>query len=160
MTKRMRGLASALARALRLGRIILPGRRKTERPCRSPCADIAAPPEPANLMYLVAIAWLYVALMMAVAEAVHSQGSVLGAVFTFLLYGLGPVALMMYLLGTPARRKARRRAEAAQTAQAAEQQGNARAATAESSGPLDPDGSGQAPAAAEPGPVAPVREEA
>lgn len=112
-------------------------------------------------MYLVAIAWLYVALMMAVAEAVHSQGSVLGAVFTFLLYGLGPVALMMYLLGTPARRSASRRAEAAQTAQAAEPHGGARAATADSSaGPLDPDGSGQAPAAAEPGPVAPVREEA
>ncbi|WP_367153823.1 hypothetical protein [Methylibium sp.] len=142
------------------GRLSCSALRKTERPCRSPCADIAAVPEPANLMYLVAIAWLYVALMMAVAEAVHSQGSVLGAVFTFLLYGLGPVALMMYLLGTPARRNARRRAEAAQTAQATEQQGNARAATAESSGPLNPDGSGQTPAAAEPGPVAPVREEA
>jgi hypothetical protein len=64
-------------------------------------------------MYLVAIAWLYVALMMSVAEATSTQGSVLGAVFTFLLYGLGPVGLVLYLLGTPARRAARRRAEAA-----------------------------------------------
>jgi NADH:ubiquinone oxidoreductase subunit 6 (subunit J) len=63
-------------------------------------------------MYLVAIGWLYVAVMMALAEAVSSQGSVLGALFTFLLYGLLPVAIVMYLLGTPARRAARRRAEA------------------------------------------------
>lgn len=63
------------------------------------------------MLYLVAITWLYVALMMAVAEAFSSQGTVLGAVFTFLLYGLGPVALLTYLLGTPARRKARRLAE-------------------------------------------------
>ena len=30
-------------------------------------------------MYLVAIAWLYVALMMALAEATSTQGTVLGA---------------------------------------------------------------------------------
>jgi mannose/fructose/N-acetylgalactosamine-specific phosphotransferase system component IID len=50
-------------------------------------------------MYLIAIGWLYVALMMAVAEASASNGSILGAVFTFLLYGLAPTALVMYLLG-------------------------------------------------------------
>ena len=110
-------------------------------------------------MYLVAIGWLYVALMMAVAEAVHSQGSLLGAVFTFVLYGLGPVALMMYLLGTPARRNARRRAEATRARPAVEQQGSARIASVESV-PLDPDGGGQPPAVAEPEPVAPVREKA
>lgn len=66
-------------------------------------------------MYLVAIAWLYVALMMAVAEATSTQGSVLGAVVTFLFYGLGPVSLVMYLLGTPARRRAQRAALARQT---------------------------------------------
>ncbi|QPF72866.1 hypothetical protein G8A07_07925 [Roseateles sp. DAIF2] len=69
-------------------------------------------------MYLVAIGWLYVALMMALAEAVSSQGSVLGAIVTFLFYGLLPVAIVMYLLGTPARRAARRRAEAAEQQQA------------------------------------------
>ena len=64
-------------------------------------------------MYLVAIAWLYVALMMAVAEATHAQGSVLGAVFTFLLYGALPLALVLYLLATPARRARRHAAETA-----------------------------------------------
>lgn len=67
-------------------------------------------------MYLVAIAWLYVALMMAVAEASSTQGSVLGAVVTFLFYGVGPVSLVMYLLGTPARRRARRAALAREQA--------------------------------------------
>jgi hypothetical protein len=57
-------------------------------------------------MYLIAIGWLYVALMMAVAEATNSTGSVLGALFTFLLYGVGPVSLLMYILGTPGRRRA------------------------------------------------------
>lgn len=93
-------------------------------------------------MYLVAIAWLYVALMMAAAEATHSQGSVLGAVFTFLLYGLGPVGLVMYLLGTPARRAARRRAEAAQASVS-----------------LDPNGGGHAPTVAMERAVAAEREE-
>jgi membrane protein implicated in regulation of membrane protease activity len=62
-------------------------------------------------MHLVVIAWLYVALMMAVAEATNSNGTVLGAVFTFLLYGLAPVALVTYLLATPARRRAQREQE-------------------------------------------------
>ncbi|MCY7316301.1 MAG: hypothetical protein LH480_11945 [Rubrivivax sp.] len=56
-------------------------------------------------MYLVAIAWIYVVLMMAVAEAISSQGTVLGAVFTFLLYGLVPLAIVMYIMGTPGRRR-------------------------------------------------------
>jgi hypothetical protein len=58
-------------------------------------------------MYLVAIAWLYVALMMALAEAMHPAGTGLGAVVTFLLYGLAPVSLVMYLLATPLRRRRR-----------------------------------------------------
>ena len=50
-------------------------------------------------MWIVAIAWMYVALMMALAEATSTQGSVLGAIFTFLLYGLLPISIVMYLLG-------------------------------------------------------------
>ena len=65
-------------------------------------------------MYLVVIAWIYVALMMAVAEATSPTGSVLGAVITFVLYGLAPVALVVYLMSTPARRKALRAREQAQ----------------------------------------------
>jgi heme exporter protein D len=52
--------------------------------------------------------------MMAVAEATNTNGTVLGAVFTFLLYGLAPVALVVYLMGTPARRKAIRARETAE----------------------------------------------
>ena len=63
-------------------------------------------------MYLVAIAWMYVALMMAVAEATSSQGSLLGALVTFVLYGVLPVSLLLYLMATPLRRKRRRREEA------------------------------------------------
>jgi hypothetical protein len=67
-------------------------------------------------MYLVAIAWIYVVLMMAVAEAVSPQGSVLGAVVTFVLYGVLPLSLVMYILGTPGRKRARRAAEIAEAA--------------------------------------------
>ena len=68
-------------------------------------------------MYIVPIAWLYVALMMAVAEATNSNGTVLGAIITFLLYGLGPVALVMYLMGSPSRRRAIKAKEAAELAE-------------------------------------------
>lgn len=74
-------------------------------------------------MYLVAIGWLYVAVMMALAEATSSQGSVLGALFTFLLYGLLPIAIVLYIMGAPRRREARQRAEQAQ-APAASAQGD------------------------------------
>ncbi|WP_296507345.1 hypothetical protein [Rhodoferax sp.] len=65
-------------------------------------------------MYIVPIAWIYVALMMSVAEATNTNGSVLGAIFTFVLYGVLPVALMMYFMGTPARKRALRAQEQAQ----------------------------------------------
>lgn len=64
-------------------------------------------------MYLVVIAWIYVALMMAVAEATNTNGTLLGAIITFVLYGLGPVALVVYLMGSPARRKAIKARDAA-----------------------------------------------
>ena len=61
-------------------------------------------------MYLVAIAWIYVVLMMAVAEATNTTGTLLGAIITFVLYGVMPLALVMYLMATPARRAAKREA--------------------------------------------------
>ncbi len=64
-------------------------------------------------MYLVAIAWIYVVLMMSVAEAGSRDGTVLGAAFTFLLYGVGPLAIVLYILGTPARRRRQSEREAA-----------------------------------------------
>jgi len=96
-------------------------------------------------MYIVPLAWLYVALMMAVAEATSSTGTVLGAIITFVLYGLLPVGLVGYVLTAPARAraiKARERAE------------NSAVETAASSNP-QPDAGGKAPA----DPVAPVRKE-
>ena len=60
------------------------------------------------VLNLVAIAWLYVVLMMALAEALAPNGGVLGAVFTFVLYGVLPLALVLYILGRPARRRALR----------------------------------------------------
>ncbi len=68
-------------------------------------------------MWIVAIAWIYVALMMALAEATSPQGTYLGAVITFVFYGVAPTALVMYLLGTPGRRRARLQAEAEAHAQ-------------------------------------------
>jgi len=56
-------------------------------------------------MYLTAIAWIYVVLMMSVAEATSSNGTVLGSLMTFLLYGALPLALVMYVINTPARRR-------------------------------------------------------
>jgi membrane protein implicated in regulation of membrane protease activity len=83
-------------------------------------------------MYLVAIAWIYVVVMMAAAEATSANGSVLGAVITLLLYGALPLSLVMYLLGTPMRRRARLAAEQAQGG-------------TEASITAQPDGAGHAP---------------
>ncbi|HEY5581925.1 MAG TPA: hypothetical protein VIK56_12330 [Rhodoferax sp.] len=95
-------------------------------------------------MYIVPLAWLYVALMMAVAEATHSKGTLLGALITFVLYGLVPVALVVYLMGAPSRRRAIRAREAAELANS----------TANSAS-VQPDAGGHAAADA----VTPVRKE-
>lgn len=98
----------------------------------------------AATMYLIVIAWSYVALMMAVAEATASNGTVLGAIITFLLYGVGPISLVVYLMGGPGRRRAR---------QAREQAELERERQAAASG--QPHAGGEAPA----DPVAAVRKE-
>jgi hypothetical protein len=58
-------------------------------------------------MYLVAIAWMYVVLMMTLAEAFSAQGTVLGALITFVLYGVLPLSIVIYIMGGSARRRAR-----------------------------------------------------
>lgn len=63
-------------------------------------------------MYLVAIAWMYVVVMMAVVEATSANGTLLGAIFTFLLYGALPLSVVLYILRSPARKRARLAAEA------------------------------------------------
>lgn len=81
-------------------------------------------------MYLVAIGWLYVAFMMAAVEATAPQGSLLGAAFTFLMYGLAPVALLLYILGTPGRKRRLRAQAALEERQAADAGHQAPAAAA------------------------------
>jgi hypothetical protein len=65
-------------------------------------------------MYLIAIAWMYVVVMMSVAEATAPNGTVLGAIITFFLYGVLPCVILMYLMGAPMRRKAIRAKEQAE----------------------------------------------
>lgn len=98
-------------------------------------------------MYLIVIAWLYVTLLMALAEAFSSQGSVLGAIITFLLYGVLPMSLVVYLGGTPLRRREIRRQEQAQEVQ-----------SGPLASPFQPDAGGHAAGLAEDSAVAPVRE--
>jgi predicted membrane channel-forming protein YqfA (hemolysin III family) len=91
---------------------------------------------PWPMLYLVALGWMYVVLMVAVAEAVSPQGTLLGAFFTVVGWGVIPLAVVLYILATPSRRAARARAEASAPA-------------------IDPDGGGQAAGDA----VAPERKE-
>ena len=95
-------------------------------------------------MYLIAIAWMYVVLMMAVAEATNANGTVLGALVTFALYGLLPLGIVLYIFGTPGRKRARLASEA-----------SAQAAAEEASVGAAPHHSDHAPGDA----VAPVRKE-
>lgn len=56
-------------------------------------------------MYIVAIGWLYVVLMMAL-----SENSFIAGIATLFFFGLLPVAILLWLGGTKARRKARQNA--------------------------------------------------
>lgn len=98
-------------------------------------------------MYLVVIAWLYVVLMMSVAEATGTNGSLLGAIVTFFLYGLVPLSLVVYLMLTPQRRKGIREREAAEEARRQQAASDL------------PDAGGHASGAAEPGSVPAVGKE-
>lgn len=121
-------------------------------------------------MYLVVIGWLYVTVMMAVAEAASPQGSLLGAAVTFIFYGLVPVAIVAYILGTPARKRALREREQneAEAYQAKAQAAKAHEARASQASPTpglpgstpEPHAGGETPAAgAEPLHRGPVRKE-
>jgi biotin transporter BioY len=54
-------------------------------------------------MFIVAVGWLYVVLMMSITETTPVAG-----VMTFVLYGMVPVALLLYISG--GRQRKRRRA--------------------------------------------------
>ena len=53
-------------------------------------------------MYLVAIAWMYVVLMMAITE-----DSVIAGIMTFFFYGVLPTLVIIYIGGSGQRRKRR-----------------------------------------------------
>lgn len=115
-------------------------------------------------MYIVPIGWLYVTMMMAVAEATSANGTVLGAIITFILYGLMPTGIMVYLMTTPARKRAIKAREAAEAAEFAAEFAAATAsetqiqATAVSKS-AQPDAGSHAPAAAQTGGISAVRKE-
>lgn len=62
-------------------------------------------------MYIIAIGWLYVTVLMALTET-----SVAAGVLTLVFYGLLPVVLLMWLLSSPVRLKRRRLKEAQEAA--------------------------------------------
>ena len=108
-------------------------------------------------MYLIAIAWMYVVVMMTIAEAASPSGTLLGAFFTFVLYGLLPLSILLYILGTPGRKrriKERERAEAEQMTAAA----NATDASASGTA-ITPDAGSQTATATQPASITPVRKE-
>jgi len=98
-------------------------------------------------MYLIVIAWIYVVLMMSVAEASNSNGSVLGALITFVLYGAVPVSLVVYLMGAPARSKAIKKRDA--EARAAYLAGTPHDAHLETASSIEPDTGGHAAGSAQ-----------
>lgn len=53
-------------------------------------------------MYIVAIGWLYVVILMAFTEQ-----NVTAGVLTFIFYGLAPCALLLWLFGGPMRSRAK-----------------------------------------------------
>ena len=57
-------------------------------------------------MYLIAIGWMYVVLMASIVNP-----NPVGGVLTFLFAGLCPLALFLWVFGTPARRRAKARRE-------------------------------------------------
>ena len=57
-------------------------------------------------MYIIAIAWIYVAFLMAVSET-----SFVAGIMTFVFYGLLPCALLLWILGAPQRKRNKNKAE-------------------------------------------------
>lgn len=53
-------------------------------------------------MYIVAIGWIYVTLLMALTEPNITAG-----ILSFAFYGLAPLTLLLWLFGTPQRRRSR-----------------------------------------------------
>jgi hypothetical protein len=85
------------------------------------------------ILYIVAIGWIYVVLMMSVAET-----SAVAGIATFLFYGVLPLGIILYLLNTPKRRAARAEAEKLRRAQM-QQRNAAEEAEPEAERKINPD---------------------
>jgi membrane protein implicated in regulation of membrane protease activity len=83
------------------------------------------------MLLIVAIGWLFVVGLFALVHALSPQGTLLGALGSLVFVGLLPLAVVLYLMSAPARRR-------------------------EESAATDPDRGGHAPGDT----VAPKREEA
>jgi hypothetical protein len=55
-------------------------------------------------MYIIVIGWLYIIVLMAATEK-----NLVAGVLTLVFYGLAPVALFLWIFGSPARRRAEAR---------------------------------------------------
>jgi hypothetical protein len=73
-------------------------------------------------MHIVAVAWMFVVVLMSAAEATSPQGTLLGAFFTLLFYGVLPLGIVLYIMATPMRRKARAYREAREAMEARQAQ--------------------------------------
>jgi predicted membrane channel-forming protein YqfA (hemolysin III family) len=64
-------------------------------------------------MMIVAIGWLFVVALFALAQFASPQGSLLVALLLVFGAGVLPLAVVLYVMGAPGRRRRRRLAEAA-----------------------------------------------
>jgi membrane protein implicated in regulation of membrane protease activity len=60
-------------------------------------------------LYLIAIAWIYVVLLMSLAES-----SLIAGIMTFIFYCVIPLSLVLYILSSPARKRQIKEREKAQ----------------------------------------------
>lgn len=91
------------------------------------------------MIWVVLLAWGYVVVLMALTAAWSPDGGLWAALRVLVGYGLLPMALFVYIAGSPLRRRAARRA-------------------AQTSASDAPDTGGHASAGAENSSIAPVRE--
>jgi hypothetical protein len=62
--------------------------------------------------------------MMSVAEATNTNGTVLGGIVTFILYGILPTAIIIYIMDAPRRKRVRLALEREASDLATSQNGN------------------------------------
>jgi hypothetical protein len=104
-------------------------------------------------LLLIALGWGYIVVLMAAAEALGPDGTVVGAAMTLVGYGVLPLGVVLYIGTTGLRRRERERLEL--EARAAVPDATAPSAPSAPSAADDPAGGGHPPGTA----LAPEREE-